>query len=855
MLTSQDRILSAFRKQVWPRLSAGWGGALILSALLVAVVLVIYGRAWGNEFLEYDDQVYVTRNYNLDRGFTRTQNSSGSGLAWAFTTQTAHNWHPITWLSHLLDVQLFGRDPRWHHGVNVLLHAINSALMFLVWRSLTGRVWPSALVAALFAVHPLNVESVAWVAERKNVLSMFFLLLTLLAYGAYARKGGLARYLLVTLFLALGLMSKSMLVTVPCVLLILDYWPLHRLQFAWTGQQLARSTAPSGGSVTAVEGKESARRIADMRRGAPTRASSSASATAAPVAPPVKRSRTTAVDNAPGAHSKPAGRQPWWWILLEKLPWLAMAAYVSQKTLQAQASLQADYADLPLGARIANALVSDVVYLWQIICPLRLSPMYLHSQAGLARWQPLAGGAMLTAITAVVVWQMRRRPYLPVGWFWYLGTLVPVSGFVQVGLQSRADRYLYLPAIGIFVALAWLLAELVRRWPSTLWPAGLASGAVLMGLSGLTVVQVGYWHDLGTLFGRALEIDPDNSYAHYQLGVSLREKGRNAEAVPHFERARELAPIAVEAQLALVGVLALDGRIAEAEKILDEQLRSDPRSEQCLLNRALVLIEKGDLPLASADCRRVLEDINPESSRAFIYSSVIAARQGKLEEAAEYLDEALRMDPQNAEARLNAGRVAQARGDLPGALKLLREAIAIEPGSALAWYTYGMALAEAKDRPAAIEALEHVVELNPQRAGVHFQLGRMLAEEDRANEALGHFRVALEQTRNTPDWPLVANSAAWLLATHPSSAVRNGPQAVNLAQMACQQTAFGDPSYLDTLAAAYAEAGKFAEAVAYANKAYDVAFDANQLGLAADIKMRWRFYEHQRPYHTQQTPQ
>jgi tetratricopeptide (TPR) repeat protein len=563
----------------------------------------------------------------------------------------------------------------------------------------------------------------------------------------------------------------------------------------------------------------------------------------------------TAVESVPQTRRPAVPQRRWWWLLLEKLPWLAMAAFASRMTWRAQASLQADFGDLPLTTRIANALVSDVVYLWQLVCPLRLSPMYLHSQQSLANWQPIAAGAILVIITAAVLWQVRQRPYLAVGWFWYLGTLVPVSGLVQVGLQARADRYMYVPAIGIFVVAAWLVAELVRRWPPALWPSALGSGALLFGLAALSFVQVGYWHDLGMLFGRALEIDPDNAFAHYQVGVSLREKGRNAEAVPHFEKASGLAPIAVDAQLALVRVLALDGRIAEAEKILDEQLRRNPNSEECLLNRALVLIEKGDLPLAAADCRRVLEEVNPESPRAFVYSSVIAARQGKLEEAADYLDEALRMDPQNAEARLNAGRVAQARGDLPGALAFLRQAIDAEPGNALAWYTYGLALAEAKDRSAAIEALERVVELDPGRASVHFQLGRMLTEEDRANEALAHFRIALEQTRSSPDWPLVANTTAWLLATHPSSAVRNGPEAVELAQQACQQSAFGNPNFLDTLAAAYAETGKFAEAVAYANKAYDVAFDANQLGLAADIKVRWRFYENQRPYHAQQTPQ
>ena len=858
MLTSQDKVLRKLRRHVWPRLSSGWGGALIVSAMLAATSLAVYAQAWQSEFLEYDDQHYVTRNYNLDRGFSLARGFRGSGIDWALTTDTAHNWHPATWLSHMLDVRLFGRDPAWHHGVNVLLHATNCALMFLVWRSLTGRVWPSALVAALWAVHPINVESVAWVAERKNVLSMFFLLLTLGAYGAYARRGGTGRYLLVTVLLALGLLSKSMLVTLPCAMLLLDYWPLRRLR------------APSGGPLALADGAFNRHRSRhrgveqrtrsrsgerdrwDRARDAAPRSASGAAATeTTALAVAVVSTGPEALPSSSGTAAPP---RSWWWLLLEKLPWLAMAAFTSRMTLRAQVALQAELTDLPLGARGANALVSEVTYLWQLVCPLQLSPMYLHPQQSLALWKVIAAGVLMVAITALVIWQLRRRPYLAVGWFWYLGTLVPVSGLVQVGLQSRADRYLYLPAIGIFVMVSWLLAEFVRRWRPAFWPAVLGSGLVLGSLAALSVVQVGYWHDLGTLFGRALEVDPHNAFAHYNYGVSLREKGQYDSAVSHFQEATKLGPIAIDAQLELVGALARDGRIEDAEKLLDQQLRQSPNSELSLLSRAMVLIEKGDLPLAAADCQRVLE-MNPESYRSLIYLGVISARRGDNEQAAKFLDEALAMDPQNAEAQINAGLVAQARKDLPAALKYLRRATEIAPSYALAWYAYGTALVAADDRSAGIEALERVVALDPQRASVHFQIGQMLVEEDRASEALAHFRAALELTRNTADWPLVANTMAWLLATHPSSAVRNGREAVELAQQACQQTTFSNPNFLDTLAAAYAEAGKFAEAVAYANKAYDAAFDANQLSLAADIKMRWRFYENERPYHAQQQPQ
>lgn len=826
------------------------------------MALAVYARAWRGEFLEFDDQVYVTRNYNLDRGFSLARGFQGSGLEWALTTDTGHNWHPATWLSHMLDVQLFGRDPAWHHGVNVLLHAANCALMFLVWRSLTGRVWPSALVAALWAVHPVNVESVAWVAERKNVLSMFFLLLTLGAYGWYARRGGLARYLVVTLLFALGLLSKSMLVTLPCAMLLLDYWPLRRLRASQGGLlEIADE-----GFERSAQGKQSRRRGMERRTRAPgdEQVRSDRAHDAAPrlalgtaataINPLVETAVSKGIQGHRSSWRAAAPQQAWWWLLLEKLPWLAMAAYASRMTFRAQVVLQAELSDLSLGARVANAMVSDVTYLWQLIFPVYLSPIYLLPHQGLPFWKVIVAGVVLVAITGLAVWQLRRRPYLAVGWFWYLGTLVPVCGLVQVGLQSRADRYLYMPVIGLLVIVAWLLAEFVRRWPPALWPAAIGSGLVLGSLAALTVVQTGYWRDLGSLFGRALEVEPDNGFAHYNYGVSLREKGLYASAIPHFQEAAKLGAISLDAQLELVGVLARDGRIDEAEKILDQQLRENPDSEFSLLSRAMVLIEKNDLSLAAADCQRVLE-LNPQSYRAMMYLGVISARQGDNDQAAKFLDEALAMDPQNAEAQINAGLVAQARKDLPAALEYLRRATEIAPSYALAWYSYGMALVATGDRSAGIDALQRVVLLDPERASVQFQIGQLLVEEDRASEALPYFRAALELTRNTVDWPLVANATAWLLATHPSSSVRNGREAVELAQQACEQTKFGNPNFLDTLAAAYAEAGKFAEAVAYANKAYDAAFDANQLSLAADIKVRWRFYENERPYHAQQQPQ
>jgi tetratricopeptide (TPR) repeat protein len=436
--------------------------AALLFVVLLLSALALYWRIGGHEFLNYDDNVYITENENVRAGLT------WHSLAWAFASHAA-NWHPLTWISHMIDVELFGLRPRGHHLHNAILHAVNGGLLFLVLRQLTGALWSSALVAALFAVHPLHVESVAWAAERKDLLAGCFWMLTLLAYSRYVRAPGRARFAVLITAYALGLLAKPMLVTLPAILVLLDFWPLGRLG------------SPS------------------FRRG---------------------------------------GR---WRPLLEKAPLFALAGTSSVVTIIAQRSANAvAYSqEYPLGARVANALASVWAYLGQTLWPAGLT-FYPFAGWQIPLWESLAAGALLAAATAALAALARRRPAALVGWLWYLVSLLPVIGLIQVGVQARADRYTYLPLIGIFLVVAWSLRGLVRRVPSLrLAAAALCLGA-LLALAARAWVQAGHWRSSVALFTHAAAQRPDNWIALNSLGSALLNEGRVAEGQAALSRAYRL---------------------------------------------------------------------------------------------------------------------------------------------------------------------------------------------------------------------------------------------------------------------------------------------------------------------------
>ena len=444
-----------------PDRERGRPSALWVSLALLAAVLILYGRVTGHAFINLDDDEYITQNSRVLDGLT------WQGVRWAFTTTSCGNWHPLTWLSHMLDAELYGDRPGGHHLTSVLLHALNAALLFLALLRLTQDLWPSAAVAAFFAVHPLRVESVAWAAERKDVLSGLFFLLTLLAYADYARRRTRGRYSLVFASLALGLMAKPMAVTAPFVLLLLDVWPLGRLRLVRGPQQ----------------GK--------------------------PLAGPA---------------------------FLEKLPLVALSAASCTVTLLAQrrGGAVSSLREVPFGARIANAAVSYFSYLRKMFWPHDLAVFYPHPavvSTGTSAATAVALSLLLLVVSILSLRAVRRRPYVLVGWLWYVGTLLPVIGLVQVGRQSMADRYTYVPMIGVLLVLAWGARDLVGRHPRMRALVVGAGAVALAGSMAATWAQLGYWRDGIVLYQRALEVTTGDSVIHTNLGATLADRGRYREAI------------------------------------------------------------------------------------------------------------------------------------------------------------------------------------------------------------------------------------------------------------------------------------------------------------------------------------
>jgi tetratricopeptide (TPR) repeat protein len=612
----------------------------LIAMLLTLLTVAVYGQVVGHDFLIFDDADYVVANPHVRGGL------SAANIAWALTGIHVATWHPLTSLSHLLDVQLFGLHAGAHLLENAALHALNSALLFAVLRRMTGRRWPSALVAALFALHPLHVESVAWVSERKDVLSTLFWMLTLLAYDGYTRRPNTRRYALLVLVFALGLLAKPMLVTLPFVLLLLDWWPLRR------------------------------REKGDGRRELP----------------------------APSRLPSPVSR-----LLLEKVPLFVLAAAVSVITLAAQrrAGAVTSLDALPLGARLANAAVSYATYLVQTVAPIGLAPFY-PLRPDLPAWQ--VGGAvlLLVALSAVAVWGARTRPYLAVGWAWYLGTLVPVLGLVKQGEQAMADRFTYIPLIGIFIMLAWGLADLAaaRRWPERRLAA--AATAALIACAAVTLWQVSRWRDSETLFRHALAVTRDNYLAHLNLGAVLLDTGRNAEALGEFEAA----------------------------------LRIRPRLVTALVNAGKAQVALGQPEAAAAAYQRALQ-IDPDNALGHYNYGVLLGSQGRLDDAAAHYEAAVAANPDYAKAHNNLGSVRAEQGRFDAAVVHYRAALALYPDLAPAHLNLAVAL-EATGRPD--EALAHAraaVRLAPEEPRTHLNLGAMLMGQGQTDAAIEHYREAV----------------------------------------------------------------------------------------------------------------
>jgi len=534
---------------------------VLISLFLIISTFTVYWQVRNFEFLaNYDDLESVVENAIVQKGLTR------EGIAWAFTTFHTGNWHPLTWLSHMLDIQLYGLDAGQHHLINVLFHIANSLWLFFIFRRMTADLWPSAFVAAMFALHPLHVESVAMVAERKDVLSTFFWMLTLWSYVRYTQHPGFYRYLLALVFFGLGLMAKPMLVTLPFVLLLLDYWPLKRLRFE---------------SFISAE---------QSRKGAKA-----------------------------------------FFLILEKIPFLFFSAATSVVTLLAMQSVGGIVSrDLfPLKERIANAVISYCSYLAKTIIPHSLAAYYPYRHS-ISTWQVTAAGVLLVSLTALTIISARRRPYLTVGWLWYLGTLFPVIGLVQMASHAMADHYTYVPLVGVFILMAWGIPELLKNWQFKRIGLAAATAVFLTILMGITWIQTGYWSNGITLFRHAIEVTTGNWAAHNNLGVALRSQGRLREATTHYREAVRISPNYTDAHVNLAIALGQQGNLSEAILQFNEALRLNPRHTVAHNNLGVAL-----------------------------------ALRGNLKEAIVHFREAIRLQPDYTDARNNLKKVLKSQSEQP----------------------------------------------------------------------------------------------------------------------------------------------------------------------------------------------
>jgi hypothetical protein len=607
---------------LWQRvestLSSPWKRNLAICLLLAIGTLVLYSPAMGHPFIfNYDDDCYVINNAHVQAGVV------WKTVSWALTSHECANWHPLTWLSHALDAELYGMNPTGHHVSNVLLHSLNAVLLFLLLMGVTGAAGRSFLVAALFATHPFNVESVAWVAERKNVLSTLFFLLTLAAYGWYVLKPSVKRYAAVAALFVLALASKPMVITLPCVLLLLDFWPLRRIE-GWTPaspQRLSRDKnkeGPSGpGFVFPVH--------------------------------QIRLSR----------------------LVLEKLPLFALSAASAAVTIFAQRSGGALHLVLPLGVRLENAVRAYAMYVWKGFCPVRLAVFYPLPGSTFALWQ-VGLAALFVVSVSVLVWRQRgSRPYLITGWLWFLGTLVPVIGLVQVGEQSMADRYAYLPLIGIFVMAVWGASDLADSRQLTFRSRAKVAAIVLAILAVFTSDQIRYWRSAVDLWAHTVDVTQDNFVGEENLGAALMASDRSPEAVPHMRNSVRIRPSDPSGHLNLAGVLALSGHTREAITEYEAAIPrvSDPgmRAEAFeTLGRLYARV--GNYAKSRTSYQQALQ-INPE---------LTTAREGLAK--VEFSD-AIRnaAEAPSAEHYLQLGQALQQAGRVPEAKNAYRQVLKLNP--------------------------------------------------------------------------------------------------------------------------------------------------------------------------------
>jgi len=681
--------------------------SFVVCLLLALAVWIVFGQTRHFQFVNFDDDVYVYANPAITGGL------SWHGIVRAFTHHSGPSeWLPLTAISRMADWQLYGANAGGHHLTNVLLHAAIAILLFLLLRNMAGALWPSAFVAAVFAIHPLRVESVAWVTERKDVLSGFFFMLTLWAYVSHVRRQGTEHqnafaflrsrfYWLALLCFVLGLLSKGTLVTLPFVLLLLDYWPLGR--FA----------------------------IDDLRF-----------------------TNSRSLPSLVTRHSS---------LLWEKIPFLLLAAATCVATVLSQTEAILIAHGLTFPERIGNALVAYAAYLGQLVYPAGLAVLYPHPAHGWPVWPVGLSVLVLLGISAGVVAGCRKQPYLLVGWLWYLGMLVPVIGLVQVGEQAWADRYTYLPQIGLYIAVAWGMVELCGAWRWRRVMLGTAAAAIVAGLMAAAYVQTGYWKDSITLWTRTLACTSGNYSAHYDLGNALAEQGKLAEAIQHYERALQLNPDYIAAQNNLGLALARQGKLVEAIQHYQRALHAKPDYAAAHYNLGNALAAQGKPVEAIQHYERAIQ-LNPDYLEAHNNLGLALAAQGKLDEAIQQFERVLQLNPDDVTAHSNLGNALAARGKLDEAIQHCERALQLKPDNVAAHCTLANALVAQGRLDEAIQHFERALQLKPDDVAAHYNLGITLATQGKVDEAIPHFQQALALAIAQGNTPLAETIRARLKA-------------------------------------------------------------------------------------------
>ncbi len=717
------------------------GAILGICAVLTAITWLIFGQTLAHKFVNYDDQIYVYENAKVAAGL------SPQNVAWAFTHIVCANWHPLTVLSHMLDCQLFGLNPAGHHFTNVLLHTIAVILLFLVLRQMTESLWRSAFVAALFAIHPLHVESVAWISERKDVLSAVFFMLTLAAYTRYVRTLSVTPYLFVVLFFAFGLMSKPMLVTIPFVLLLLDYWPFKRFV-----PEIARKSGHPN--------RTKSRRII---RG----------------------------------------------IFLEKIPLLFLSFGSCAATVLAQRHFIDPIDKLSLPERLGNAALATIVYLRQLVWPTGLSVFYPHPRHAFSAVEIAVAVLLLLAISSASFSYRRSHAYFLTGWFWFLGMLVPVIGIVQVGTQAYADRYTYLPQIGLYIVVTWSVADIARSLRQHRVLAGTAMISSIAILMWPAWKQASYWRDSRILWTRALDVNSQNDTAHNGLCNLALKENRFEEAVFHARQAIKIRPNSADAHNNLGLALLGSGQKADARIEFQKVIETSPKRPRVHYNLATLLLADGELDQAIAEFRKELE-----------------------------------IQPEFVEAQNNLGSALEQKGALDDAAVCFQKAIHLDPHRPKLHYNLATVFLRQAQFDQAIPYLQKELQINPVSAEAHNDLGIALSQKGRIEEAIGEWQKTLQlQPHNLG----ACCNLVWVFATFPDDTIRSGAKAVALGERALQLSGDKNPRVYRLLAAAYAENGQFDKAIATAQHGSELAIQQGDSAIANELESNIDLYRHDLP--------